>query len=300
MNKKIKLILAIILPILFVVVLFLLVRGHTIDLFSPQGQVAEKQRNLLVFASVLSLLVVIPVYALAIGIAIRYREGNKKATYAPNWAHSKKLELTWWGLPALLIVVLSVVTWFSSHDLDPFKPLESDTKPLTVEVVALQWKWLFIYPEQDIATVNTLTIPEKTPINFKLTADSPMNSLWIPQLGGQIYAMSGMSTKLHLEADGVGTYRGSSANLSGEGFAGMHFPVQSVSKQDFASWVSDTKRSGKYLSAKDFYQLAKPSQNNPQTYYSGVQVGLYDTILGKYMTHGTGASGTHSHGGSHD
>lgn len=295
MNKKFKIALAIILPLLFITVLFLLVRGHTIDLFSPQGQIAEKQRNLLIFASALSLLVVVPVYVLAFGIAWKYREGNKKAKYAPNWGHSKKLEITWWTLPTLLIIVLSVVTWNSSHDLDPFKPLASNKKPLTVQVVALEWKWLFIYPEQNIATVNTLTIPEKTPVNFQITADAPMNSFWIPQLGGQIYAMSGMSTKLHLEADQTGIYRGSSANLSGDGFAGMNFETHSVSNKDFDAWVSAVQDSNNFLSLATYNQLAEQSKNNPPANYSGVQTRLYDTILGRYMSHDMSGM---NHGGS--
>lgn len=296
MNKKIKLLLAIMLPLLFIAVIFLLTRNYTIDVLAPQGQIAEKQRNLLVFASLLSLVVVIPVYALAIGIAWRYREGNKKAKYAPNWGHSKKLEFTWWALPTVLIIILSVVTWNSSHDLDPFKPLASSKQPLTVQVVALEWKWLFIYPDQNIATVNTLTIPEKTPINFQITADAPMNSFWIPQLGGQIYAMSGMSTKLHLEADKVGTYRGSSANLSGKGFAGMNFPVHSVGRADFETWTAKTKKSPNYLGAQTYNELAKQSENNPAVYYSGVAPNLYDTIVNKYMSHGTDKK--HEHEGA--
>lgn len=287
MNKKIKLLLAIAFPLLFIAVIFLLTRNYTVDVLAPQGQIAEKQRNLLVFASLLSLVVVIPVYALAIGIAWRYREGNKKAKYAPNWGHSKKLEFTWWTLPTVLIIILSVVTWNSSHDLDPFKPLASEKKPLTVQVVALEWKWLFIYPDQNIATVNTLTVPEKTPINFKITADAPMNSFWIPQLGGQIYAMSGMSTKLHLEADKTGVYRGSSANLSGDGFAGMNFETHAVGERDFDDWINSVRKSNSFLSLDDYNELAKQSKNNQPTYYSGVQTRLYDTILGKYMSHGT-------------
>ncbi len=293
MNKQFKIALAVIIPLAIIALVAYLLRGHTVDVLDPQGPIAEKQRNLIIFASLLSLLVVIPVYVLAFGIAWKYRESNKKAKYAPNWGGSKKLEMTWWTLPSLLIIVLSVVTWNSSHDLDPFKPLASTTKPLTVQVVALEWKWLFIYPEQNIASVNTLTIPEDTPINFQITADAPMNSFWIPQLGGQIYAMSGMSTKLHLEAEQPGTYRGSSANLSGDGFAGMNFETHAVSKQDFNAWAYSVQDSASLLSLPVYNRLAEQSQNNPPTSYSGVQPRLYSTILGKYMSghtaHGSAA-----------
>ncbi len=285
MNKKLKIFLAFATSVAIIGLLVVLVRGHTVDILQPQGQIAERQRNLIIFASLLSLIVLIPVYILTVSIAWKYRESNRKAKYTPEWGHNRALELTWWAIPALLILILSVVTWRTSHSLDPFKPLASQTRPLTVQVVALEWKWLFIYPDKDIATVNTLTIPEKTPINFEITSDAPMNSFWIPQLGGQIYAMSGMSTKLHLEANSTGVYKGYSANLSGKGFAGMNFPVRSVNAQDFNYWLNDTKHSTNFLSLEAYTQLAKQSQNNPAAEYGGVQPRLYDTILGKYMSH---------------
>ena len=182
----------------------------------------------MIFAALLSLVVVIPVFAMTIYIVWRYRESNQKAKYSPDWDHNSKVETIWWLIPTLLIVVLSVVTWNSSHSLDPFKPIKSSVKPLRVQVIALQWKWLFIYPEQGVASTNILELPVDRPINFEVTADAPMNSFWIPQLGGQIYAMAGMSTQLHLMASEAGTYAGASANLSGKGFAKMKFDTKAV------------------------------------------------------------------------
>ncbi len=249
----------------------------------PAGEIAEKQRNLLVFASILSLVVIVPVFILAFTIAWKYREGNTKATYKPNWAHSKRLEVIWWGIPILIIIVLAIVTWRSSHDLDPYRALEADNEPLQVQVVALQWRWLFIYPEQDIATINYVQFPENTPVEFTITADSPMNSFWIPKLGGQIYAMPGMSTKLHLIANQTGLYDGSSANLSGEGFAGMRFTAESTSRADFDAWVRSIHETGEHLDFATYELLAKPTTDTSVTYFSSRDEALYDTVIHKYM-----------------
>jgi len=187
------------------------------------------------------------------------------------------------GNTRFIILILAVLTWNSSHDLDPFKPIVSDKPPITIQVVALQWKWLFIYPQQNIASVNIIQFPNQTPINFEVTADAPMNSFWIPQLGGQIYAMPGMSTQLHLMADTEGTYRGSSANISGKGFAGMNFSAKSTSQADFDQWVALVHQTRNNLSLAKYNNLAKPSQNNPLSYYSSSQSGLYDRVVMKYM-----------------
>src|SRR5476649_775967 len=179
---------------------------HTIAVLSPKGQIADKERHLIILATLLMLIVVVPVYVMMFVIAWKYREGNTKARYTPDWDHSNGLEFLWWAIPMAIIAVLSVITFKSSHELDPFKALSSTKPPITIQVVALQWKWLFIYPNQNIASVNYFRMPANTPVDFEITADSPMNSFWIPQLGGQIYAMPGMSTELHLMADGVGKY----------------------------------------------------------------------------------------------
>lgn len=273
----------------------ILLYGANFEVLNPKGPVAQRQRDLIVWASLLSLIVVIPVFALTFGIAWKYRAGNKKARYAPDWDGSRLLETIWWGIPLLLIIILSVVIYSSSHELDPAKPLAAGKKPITIQVIALQWKWLFIYPEQKIASVNYLQFPEDTPINFVITADAPMNSFWIPQLGGQIYAMAGMSTRLHLMADEPGEYKGSSANISGRGFAGMKFIAQAASQNDFYGWVQSVKGSP-LLDQKKYDGLARPSEDMPPAQYSVSDAKLYDTVIMKYT--GPGNS-MHAHGMNH-
>lgn len=256
----------------------------------PAGEIAEKQRNLLYFASALSLVIIVPVFALTFFIVWRYRDTNHKTTktkYQPNWGHSQFLETIWWSIPIIIILILAIVTWQSSHDLDPHKPLESTAQPVTVQVVALQWRWLFIYPEQGIATVNYLQFPEDTPLNLQITADAPMNAFWIPQLGGQVYAMAGMSTKLHLMADQPGVYTGVSSNLSGAGFADMRFTAESTSSDDFAAWVRSVQESGSYLTTDEYTKLAKASTNTEVMYFSTVNPELHATVIAKYMSHGS-------------
>lgn len=277
--------------------LFLAVMSKSI-VIAPSGFVALQQRNLILFTLALSLLVIVPVFIMLFVFGWKYRESNTKATYSPEWNTNKSLEAVWWGIPIAIITVLSVVTWQSSHALDPFRPLESSVKPVKVQVVALQWKWLFLYPEQNIATVNYLQIPKNTPINFEITADAPMNSFWIPGLGGQIYAMNGMTTKLHLIADKQGSFYGSSANLSGEGFAGMKFIVDATSENDFKKWTSFVAGSGGILDEETYEKLAEPSENNPQQQYASYQKDLYDTIMHKYMAHDSHGMNKES-GGSH-
>lgn len=254
------------------------------QVLSPQGEIANKQRDLLIFTAVLSLFVVIPVFVLLFVIAWRYREGNTKAKYRPDWDGNALAETIWWGLPGVIIVILSVVIWNSSHELDPYRKLQASAQPVNVQVVALQWRWLFIYPDEKIATINHLRFPERTPVNFSITADAPMNSFWIPKLGGMVYAMNGMSTKLHLSADTTGEYKGSSANLSGEGFAGMTFQARSVSELDYKNWVRQSKTES-VLDWQKYEQLAKPSQDTKEHVFRLGDDAIYDKIIGKYMTH---------------
>ena len=285
MSKKYKLILAILISVIVAELVLLLViylQGSNFAVLNPKGIVGLQQRNLMIFATLLSLVVVIPVFALTFFIVWKYRAGNVNAKYSPDWDHNTKIEAVWWGVPIVLILILGVVTWNSSHALDPKKALVSNKKPVTVQVVALEWKWLFIYPEYNVASVNYLQFPEDTPVNFEITADAPMNSFWIPQLGGQIYAMSGMKTKLNLMASEVGDYNGSSANLSGAGFAGMKFTARASSEADFDSWVQSLKQSPDSLSMATYTKLAEPSKNNPPAAYAS-QSGLFDMIMMKYM-----------------
>ena len=213
----------------------------------------------------------------------RYRASQKKSKHTPDWEHNSIAECCWWGVPLVIVVILAVITWRSSHELNPYKPIDGDQKPLTIQVVALDWKWLFIYPEQGIATVNFVQFPEKTPISFEITADAPMNSFWIPQLGGQIYAMPAMRTRLHLIADEMGSYRGSSSNISGKGFAGMVFTAKSSSQEEFDEWVESVKQSSDHLTLEEYNQLAEPSEYNPVASYVLMQEDLFDQIIMKYI-----------------
>lgn len=268
----------------FISLLALIIHGHPVAVLSPGGTVAAQQRNLLIFAALLSLVVIIPVFVLTFFIAWNYRAGNSRARYRPDWDHNTRLESLWWGIPCVIILVLAVVTWQSSHSLDPFKPLASTYQPMTIEVVALPWKWLFIYPEQNIATLNYVQFPEKTAVTFHLTADAPMNSFWIPRLGGQIYAMAGMTTQLQVRADQPGIYRGSSANLSGEGFAGMQFTARATSQADFYTWVQAVKQSPQHLTMAKYHLLAMPSKDQPAKQYASRDPTLYTSIINSYMT----------------
>ena len=259
------------------------VSHHQIPVLEPKGAIGMAQLDLLIICFLLMCIVVIPVFVMLFFFAWKYREGNTKAKYMPNWAHSTLAEVIWWGIPFVIIVILSVITWVSTHALNPYKPLESDRKPIVIQVVALDWKWLFIYPELGIATVNYIQFPEKTPLNFEISADAPMNSFWIPQLGGQIYSMPGMRTKLHLIADEVGQFRGVSSNLSGKGFAGMTFLAVASSDEDFDSWVSEVRSSPNQLSEEEYQALVLPSQYDPVIYYSKVKPDLFNQIVMKYM-----------------
>lgn len=257
-----------------------------IPILDPKGPVGQQERNLIILALSLSLIVVIPLYGLTIAFAWRYRATNKKAKYSPDLDGNRLVETIWWLIPSAIIAVLAVVAWNSSHQLDPFKPLDSANAPINVQVVALDWKWLFIYPQQNIASVNQVEFPVNTPVNFQITSDAPMNSFWIPQLGGQIYAMPGMSTQLHLLASSTGTFYGSSANISGEGFSGMNFYAKAVSGSAFNQWVESIEGAPSSLTQSTYNSLARPSFNNPVAYYSNVTYDIFGNIVLKYMTPG--------------
>lgn len=284
MKAKYKLICSIVLVLALIAAMLVWLFSTEVAIFHPAGDIARRQRDLIVFTILLSLVVIIPVFFMTIMFAWRYREGNKKANYKPNWDHNHMAEAIWWGIPIIIIIVLAIVTWKTSHSLDPYKPLDSDKKPLTVQVISQDWKWLFIYPDQGIATVNHLRIPEKTPINFLITSDSAMNSFWIPRLGGQVYAMAGMQTKLHLIANKTGIYEGVAANITGEGFAGMKFKTTAVSENEFEKWVKEAKTSDKILDNISYIELAKPTKNHPPETYVLADRSVYDTVIMKYMT----------------
>lgn len=258
--------------------------GCSGGVLDPKGQVGMDEKNLIILCTILMLIVVVPVIFLTLYFAWKYRASRDFEIYTPKWAHSTKIEAVVWSIPILIVVSLSVITWRSTHALDPYAPLEGQGEHLTVEVVSLNWKWLFIYPEQGIATVNELVFPANKPVAFKITSESTMNSFFIPQLGSQIYSMAGMETKLHLIADEPGTYKGISSNYSGAGFTGMKFnAIATPTEDDFEAWVASVKQSQTSLTSGAYEQLAEPSENNPVTYFSKVDDGLFHNIVMKYM-----------------
>jgi cytochrome o ubiquinol oxidase subunit 2 len=255
-----------------------------IELFNPKGDIGAQERTLILLALGLMLLVVIPVIVLTLVFAWRYRASNTKAKYSPKWAHSNTLEAVVWTIPCIIVAFLATLIWRTTHSLDPYRPLEAGTAPVRVEVVALNWKWLFIYPDYGIASVNRLEIPVNTPIDFKLTSESIMNSFFIPQLGSQIYAMAGMQTQLHLIANNPGTYAGLSSAFSGPGFSDMHFGAVAASRQEFDEWVRKAKASPLSLDKAAYKSLAQPSIKNPVADYTNVAPGLFEGIVNQYMT----------------
>lgn len=258
--------------------------GCSGGVLDPKGQVGMDEKNLIILCTILMLIVVVPVIVLTLYFAWKYRASRDFEIYTPKWAHSTKIEAVVWSIPILIVISLSVITWRSTHALDPYSPLEGQGEHLTVEVVSLNWKWLFIYPEQGIATVNELVFPANKPVAFKITSESTMNSFFIPQLGSQIYSMAGMETKLHLIADEPGTYKGISSNYSGAGFTGMKFnAIATPTEGDFNDWVASVKQAQTALTPASYEQLAKPSENHPVTYYNEVSEGLFHDIVMKYM-----------------
>lgn len=280
--KSYRLLLGLLSAIGFGVLLFILTRGSSFPLLFPSGSIGVGERDLMVRATLLMLIVVIPVILLAIFIAWHYREGNTKAAYTPNWEQSKLEELVWWSIPLEIVLVLAALTWTSTHELDPVKHIPSDQPPYVIQVVALPWKWLFIYPEEGVASVNEVALPVDRSVEFDITADAPMNSFWIPALGGQMYAMTGMTTILHLQATTPGSYPGMSANYSGEGFAQMKFTARALSPAEFTTWVAQARTSGENLSKETYDELRKPSTTGPVRYYSKVDMPFSD-ILSSYM-----------------
>lgn len=266
------------------------ISSHNMGVFNPKGVLAFAEMNLIVKTTLLMFIVVVPVFILLAVFAWRYRASNTKAKYTPDWHSNRVLEIIWWTIPIIIIAIIARITWVSSHELDPYKPIVSNVPPITIQVVALDWKWLFIYPEQNIATVNFVQFPVDTPVNFRITGDAPMNSFWIPQLSGQVYAMAGMDTKLHIMASDTGEYAGVSANYSGFGFSGMKFTAKASSREEFEKWVKEVRQSPSALSFDEYNKLAKKSRNNEVAYYSAVAEKLYTEIIMKFMAPAFGES----------
>jgi cytochrome o ubiquinol oxidase subunit II len=258
------------------------IRTSNIAVLEPQGVVGVKEKDLIVTASLLMLIVVIPVFFMAIYFVWKFRE-HKKERHAPDWEHNTIAEVCWWGVPFVIISALAVITWKSSFELSPFKPLSSNREPITIQVVALQYKWLFIYPEQGVASLNYMRMPVDTPVKFLITSDAPMNSFWIPQLGGQIYAMPAMVSTLSLMANKVGVYRGLSANLSGKGFAAMKFSAEATSDDDFSSWINRA-RDSEGLDLPLYNKLIEPSQNDTAQTFRLADREIFNKAVMKYMS----------------
>jgi cytochrome o ubiquinol oxidase subunit 2 len=255
--------------------------AENMPLIFPDGPIAEAERDLLFRAFAIMMIVVIPVFVMAFWFAWRYRASHPSGRYEPNWM-SNKVDAVFWVVPALIVFSLAVHVWIYTHELDPYKPLESTEAPLEIEVVAQDWKWLFIYPEQGIAAVNELAFPVEVPLSLKITSDTVMNSFFLPALGGQIYAMAGMETRLNLMARSPGRFRGRNTQYSGDGFADQHFEAIAMSKEEFEAWVDKVRGEGKPLDDPAYDELAKPSEAVPVEYYSEVRPGLFDQIILKY------------------
>lgn len=273
----------------------MLLSGCNMVVMNPSGDIAMQQSQLIVVSTFLMLLVVIPVMLLTVWFAWRYRKANLSARYEPDWDHSTKLELVIWGVPLLIIIALGLLTWISTHTLDPYRklsrldaqrPIQADTKTLTVEAVALDWKWLFIYPEYGIATINQLAAPVDVPIRFKITASRVMNSFFIPALAGQIYSMPGMETPLHAVINRPGEYEGFSANYSGAGFSDMRFKFYGMGAEDFENWVKKVKQARAKLDRVNYVQLEQPSRRDPVRHYGTVDADLYHAILNRCLEPG--------------
>lgn len=263
--------------------IFMSLNGCNAVILNPQGLIAAAEKNIIIISVALMLMVVVPVILLTFIFSWRYRETNLKANYAPHWENNIGIEIFCWSIPLIIIAILGTITWRSSHSLDPYKPLLSKQKPLIIQVVSLEWRWLFIYPEQNIATINYVQFPANVPVRFIITAEGPMNSFQIPALGGQIYAMAGMQTKLNLMADKSGNFRGVSANFTGDGFSSMKFFARASSNEEFNQWVSSVKRLNNNLTMNSYAHLVKPNMNNDMQYFSAVENNLFMHIVMKYM-----------------
>jgi cytochrome o ubiquinol oxidase subunit 2 len=257
----------------------LLASCHKAGVLDPQGPVASAERLILFNSTAIMLVVVLPVIALTLAFAWWYRASNARAAYRPDWSYSGKIELVVWAIPTLVVILLAAVAWTGSHQLDPPRKLDSDATPIRIEVVSLDWKWLFIYPDQQIAAVNQLVVPAGAPIEFTLTSATVMNAFFVPQLGSMIYTMPGMTTRLNLLAERPGEYPGLSAQFSGDGFSDMRFLVHAVPASDFENWLARTRGVGPVLNADAYSQLARAGSNTKVQTYGSVDPNLFERIV---------------------
>lgn len=281
---KIKFLIGILAVVLGVIGAAIVLASENALVFHPKGIIAQDEFELIITNIILMLLIILPTYILLFTVVWKFCIKHETANYDPNYSIGPVGELIMWILPSIIVAVMAIVTWNATHQLNPYKPIESEAKPLTIQVIALDWKWLFIYPELGIATLNVLHIPERTPIHLRLTADgAPMNSFWIPQLSGQIYSMTGMSTQLNIMANGPGEYIGREAEINGAGYADMTFLTKSTTQKDFEEWIAQVKKSSQHLTEDSYRQLVKPYINKSVILFSKVEKDLYHKVVHKYM-----------------
>jgi cytochrome o ubiquinol oxidase subunit II len=249
------------------------------NILDPQGPIGAADKTILIDSLAIMLAIVVPTIVAVFGFAYWFRASNAKARYLPHWAYSGRLELVVWSIPTLTIILLGGVAWIGAHQLDPAKPVEGSAKPLTIQAVSLDWKWLFLYPDQQVATINTLTVPAGVPLRFELTSSSVMNVFFIPQFGSMIYTMNGMATQLNLRADNPGTFGGLSAHFSGDGFSDMHFDVHVVPPEQFSKWAQDAARADKSLDEASYGEIAKPSMKSQPAIYRLADPQLFHSIV---------------------
>ena len=260
-------------------VLLLFVSACNRGILDPVGPVGQAEKTILINSTAIMLAIIIPTMIATIAFAWWFRRGNKKATYLPDWEYSGAVELVVWSIPAMTIMLLGGIAWIGSHDLEPSVPLKSNVKPINVQVVSLDWKWLFIYPDQGIATVNQLVVPQGTPVSYRLTSATVWNVFFVPQFGTMIYAMPRMTTRLHLQADRPGVYDGLSAHFSGDGFPGMQFKAHVLPPDQFAMWAQGARGQGMVLDGRTYAELTKPSSYVKPITYGAVAPGLFDAIV---------------------
>ena len=263
----------------FMAAAIMLTSGCNRGILDPVGPVASAEKTILINSTAIMLAIIIPTMIATVVFAWWFRRGNRNATYRPDWEYSGAIELVVWSIPALTIMLLGGITWIGSHDLEPSKPLKSATAPIQVEVVSLDWKWLFIYPDQGVASVNQLVVPARTPINFRLTSATVWNSFFVPQMGSMIYTMPRMTTRLNLQADRTGVYDGLSSHFSGDGFPGMQFKVHALPPEQFALWAQGARGAGPSLDGRAYAELAKPTSYVKPMTYGQVAPGLFDAIV---------------------
>jgi cytochrome o ubiquinol oxidase subunit II len=270
--------------------LLLSLAGCSGGVLEPRGPIGAANLKIMYNALTIMLTIVVPTIVATLTFAWWFRASNPRALYRPDWVYSGRLELLVWGIPILVIIFLGGVIWIGSHDLDPFKPIESQSKPTEVQVVSLDWKWLFIYPDQGIASVNELVVPAGVPVHFRLTSATVMNQFFVPQLGSMIATMNGMVTQLHLQADHPGDYYGQSAQFSGDGFSDMHFTMRAVSADEFAQWLDGARSAQSDLNRSAYTALLQESQNVRPFTYRTVEAGLFDAIVTQQIPPGPGPS----------